>query len=106
MNARKKMIVSFSKMGDALINQLFSAFPLGFEDRLITVSDGKNGSYKGLVWDTDEVTYLVKFDKFWTENFVEPEDVDSSSFADVEDLEEDDSDENEDEAGYDEDKGY
>lgn len=60
--ARKRSIVSLSKMGDALLEQLYRAFPFGFEDNFITINDGRSGSYKGVVWETETMTYLIKFD--------------------------------------------
>lgn len=94
MSAKK--IISFSKMGDAMVNQLFKAFPLGFEDKLINIFDGPDKTIKGLVWETDGATYLIKFDKMWyatddddDSSSVPPMDKSEESFedADIDDIE-------------------
>ena len=60
--AKKRSIVSYSKISAELRRLIAQRYPFGFEQFLINVQ-GTDGSARALFIETDTIDYLVKFSK-------------------------------------------
>lgn len=62
--SKKKAIISYEKLTIDQKKQLLMAFPNGFEGAMTKMTNPITGEvYDSLLWDTDEITYLVKLPK-------------------------------------------
>ena len=61
---KKRSIKSYADLPSNLIKKIDSEYPYGFDEELFEVKgEGKN-SYKAMWFETDDVLYLIKFDKY------------------------------------------
>lgn len=59
---KKKIITSYEKISDELKKAIIEVYPDGFEDKIKTHEDViKGGTFKALLFDCGEVSYLIKF---------------------------------------------
>lgn len=62
---KKRSIKSYADLPPQLVKQIDNEYPYGFDEELFEVkTDGKSKSYKAMWFETDEVLYLIKFDKY------------------------------------------
>lgn len=62
--SKKKSIISYEKMTIDQKKELLVAFPNGFDGHITKmIHPITNETYDSLLWDTEEVTYLVKLPK-------------------------------------------
>jgi len=62
--SKKKSIISYDKLNIEQKKQLLMAFPDGFAASMTRMNNPMTGeAMDALLWDTDEVTYLVKLPK-------------------------------------------
>lgn len=48
-----------------MVKELDSEFPFGFDDQLFEVKgSGEQRPYKAMWYETDDIMYLIKFDKY------------------------------------------
>ena len=59
---KRKVIKSFENLSEEVKTALFEAYPHGFDDKIKKMEDViKGGYFQGMLFDYDEVTYLIKF---------------------------------------------
>jgi hypothetical protein len=59
---QKKIITSYEKVPQEVKLALFQKYPDGFEDSIKTHKDVlKGGFFKGLLFESEDVSYLIKF---------------------------------------------
>ena len=62
--SKKKTIISYEKMTIDQKKQLLMAFPTGFEGSMTKMTNPITGEvFDSLLWETDEIIYLVKLPK-------------------------------------------
>lgn len=103
--SKKKSIISYEKLTIDQKKQLLMAFPNGFEGAMTKMTNPITGEvYDSLLWDTEEITYLVKLPKV-TMKSPSVDDDDDEEFEDEFDKfdgkdDEDDSSDDEEEDSY------
>lgn len=59
---KRKVIKAFENLSPEVMAALNESYPYGFEDKIQSIQDViKGGFFKGLIFDHDDVTYLIKF---------------------------------------------
>ena len=62
--SKKKSIISYEKMTIDQKKELLVAFPNGFDGNITKMTNPITGEiFDSLLWDTEEITYLVKLPK-------------------------------------------
>lgn len=59
---KKRLVVSFHNLPVELQEELKRRHPLGFTDSMIRIDKPSGDFFYGVVFETDEVSYLVKID--------------------------------------------
>lgn len=59
---KKKVIKSYENLSPEIKAALIKEYPYGFEDKISSIQDViKGGYFKGMIFDYEDVTYLIKF---------------------------------------------
>lgn len=59
---KKRVIKSFENLTPDVMNALHNTYPYGFEEKIQSIQDViKGGFFKGLIFDHEDATYLIKF---------------------------------------------
>jgi len=101
--SKKRAIVTYEKLSEEMRDRLEEAFPEGFGGAMTQVSTPSGELMDAVLWETDEMIYLVKLNKVKQKNVVIPED-DEEEEEDFDDIPEDDVKGEDDSADDDEDK--
>lgn len=102
--SKKRAIISYDKLSIAQKKQLMLAFPDGFSNGMTQIKTPTGETLEALLWETDEIIYLIKIikpilktkiideeeDDFEEDDLLESSDVK----VDDDDFENDDDDEN------------
>ena len=87
--SKKRAIVTYEKLSEEMRDRLEEAFPEGFGGAMTQVSTPTGELMDAVLWETDEMIYLVKLNKVKQKNVVIPEDEEEDE-EDVDDIPEDD----------------
>ncbi len=87
--SKKRAIVTYEKLSEEMRDRLEEAFPEGFGGAMTQVSTPTGELMDAVLWETDEMIYLVKLNKVKQKNVVIPED-DEEDEEDFDDIPEDD----------------
>jgi hypothetical protein len=104
--SKKRAIVTYEKLSEEMRDRLEEAFPEGFGGAMTQVSTPTGELMDAVLWETDEMIYLVKLNKVKQKNVVLPVDDEEEEEEDFDDIPEDDVKEEDDSADDDEDDEY
>ena len=106
--SKRRAIISYDKLTIEQKKQILKDFPDGYINHLTTIKTPTGEVLDALVWETDEVIYLVKINKVMpkAKAVVNEEDDFEDDFDKVDDLKDDDlgDDDEEEDDDYDNDK--
>lgn len=60
---KRRSIISYDKLTPAQKRDLSKAFPYGYENQLTTIKTPTGEMLDALIWETEEMIYLVKINK-------------------------------------------
>jgi hypothetical protein len=103
--SKKRAIVTYEKLSEEMRDRLEEAFPEGFGGAMTQVSTPTGELMDAVLWETDEMIYLVKLNKVKQKNVVLPVD-DEEEEEDFDDIPEEDVKGEEDSADDDDDDEY
>lgn len=107
MSTKRRAIISYSKLTIEQKKQILRDFPDGYINHLTTIKIPTGEVLDALIWETDEVIYLVKINKISPKVVAPSDDEEEDDFEDdldkVDDLKDDDLDT---EADTDEEEDY
>ena len=103
---KKRAIVSYDKLTIDQKKQLLVAFPDGFSEGMTQIKTPTGETLDALLWETEEIIYLVKLNKPMGKPVKAPVDDDDDDEEDFEDDIPDDVKEEEDPADDDDDDDY
>lgn len=103
---KKRAIVSYDKLTIDQKKQLLLAFPDGFSEGMTQIKTPTGETLDALLWETEEIIYLVKLNKPMGKPVKAPVDDDDDDEEDFEDDIPDDVKEEEDPADDDDDDDY
>jgi DNA-directed RNA polymerase subunit delta len=83
--AKKRAIISYDNLSVEQKKQIFRDFPDGYGNLLTEIKTPKGETLEALIWETEEVIYLVKITKMMTKALNIDDDDDDDDFDD-EDL--------------------
>lgn len=63
-NAKRKVMISYERLPEAVRTELKKAFPDGFQDHLVAITDHKNNTLHVLTYETEDSSYLIKMDNY------------------------------------------
>jgi hypothetical protein len=86
--SKKRAIVTYEKLSEEMRDRLEEAFPEGFGGAMTQISTPTGELMDAVLWETDEMIYLVKLNKVKQKNVVIPEDDEEEE--DFDDIPEDD----------------
>lgn len=86
--SKKRAIVTYEKLSEEMRDRLEEAFPEGFGGAMTQVSTPTGELMDAVLWETDEMIYLVKLNKVKQKNVVLP--VDEEEEEDFDDIPEED----------------
>jgi hypothetical protein len=101
---KKRAIISYDKLTIDQKKQILKDFPDGYINHLTTIKTPTGEMLDALIWETEEVIYLVKINKITPKAAVDDEDDDDFEDDDFEadgDMKDDDIDDDADEDGDD-----
>jgi hypothetical protein len=61
-NTKKRVVISYNNLSPELQAELKKAYPLGFTDSMIRIEKSPGDFFYAVVFETPEVSYLVKVD--------------------------------------------
>ncbi|MCL2561296.1 MAG: hypothetical protein FWE10_03115 [Rikenellaceae bacterium] len=61
-NNKKRVVISYHNLSPELQIELRKKYPLGFTESMIRIEKGPGDFFYAVVFETDEVNYLVKID--------------------------------------------
>ena len=103
--SKRRSIISYDKLNIEQKKQILRDFPDGYINHLTTIKTPTGETLDALIWETDEVIYLVKINKVAPKPAVVDEDDDdfAEDFDKVDGMKDDDldSDDEEEEDEYD-----
>ncbi len=82
--SKKRAIVSYDKLTIEQKKELLKSFPEGYGSSLTTIKTPAGETLEALIWETEEIIYLVKINKTMTKALDDDDDDDEDD-----DLEED-----------------
>lgn len=100
--SKRRAIISYDKLTLEQKKQILRDFPDGYINHLTSIKTPKGEVLDALVWETDEVIYLVKINKVQPKAKPAVADDFEDDFDKADDLEDDDSDDDEEEPSDDE----
>ena len=101
--SKRRAIISYDKLTIDQKKQILKDFPDGYINHLTTIKTPTGEMLDALMWETDEVIYLVKINKIAPKAAVvedEDDDFEEDEFEKV-DVKDDDMDSDDDEEDYD-----
>lgn len=112
--SKKRAIVTYEKLSEDMKDRLEEAFPEGFGGSMTQIKTPTGETLDALLWETEEIIYLVKLNKITKKPVVIPdeeefddlpeEDVKSDEMDDLEDDADDDADDDGDDDDEEEDE--
>lgn len=112
--SKKRAIVTYEKLSEDMKDRLEEAFPEGFGGSMTQIKTPTGETLDALLWETEEIIYLVKLNKITKKPVVIPdeeefddlpeEDVKSDEMDDLEDDADDDADDDDEEEDEEEDE--
>ncbi len=94
--AKKRSIVSYEKLSPELRKDLLKSFPDGFGSALTTIKTPTGETLEAVIWETEEIIYLVKITKMLTNALdLDDDDDDFGDIAKPDDFEEEEEEEDE-----------
>lgn len=87
--SKKRAIVTYEKLSEEMRDRLEEAFPEGFGGAMTQISTPTGELMDAVLWETDEMIYLVKLNKVKQKNVVIPDEEDEDE-EDFDDIPEDD----------------
>jgi hypothetical protein len=103
--SKKRAIVTYDKLSEEMKDRLEEAFPDGFGGSMTQIKTPTGETLDALLWETEEIIYLVKLNKITKKPVVIPEEEEFDDIPEedvksdeIDDLEEDDEEEEEDDA--------
>ena len=100
--SKKRAIVTYDKLSEEMKDRLEEAFPDGFGGSMTQIKTPTGETLDALLWETEEIIYLVKLNKVVAKPVVIPEEEDFEDLVE-EDVKSDDIDELEDDEEEEED---
>ena len=92
--SKRRAIISYDKLSIDQKKQILRDYPDGYINHLTTIKTPTGETLDALIWETDEVIYLVKVNKVAPK--VKPvADVDEDDFDEVSDIKDDEVEEDE-----------
>lgn len=92
--AKKRSIVSYDKLSPELRKALLKSFPDGFGSALTEIKTPNGESLEAVMWETDEIIYLVKITTMLTNALnLDEDDEDLMDIAKPDDFEEEEEEE-------------
>lgn len=102
--AKKRSIISYDKLTIDQKKQILRDFPDGYGNHLTTVTNATGEVQEALIWETEEIIYLVKIPKSMTRPVVDDDDDEDDldlEFDKIGDIKDDDMDSDDDDDSYD-----
>jgi hypothetical protein len=59
---KKRVVARFATMEPELQDAVRKAYPMGFTDHMMRIDKGPGNFFYAVVYETDEISYLVKID--------------------------------------------
>ena len=87
--SKKRAIVSYDKLSEDMKDRLEDAFPDGFGGGMTQIKTPTGETLDALLWETDEIIYLIKLNKVNKKPVVIPQEDDEEEEDDIDDIEED-----------------
>lgn len=63
-NGKRKVMISFEKLPEAIREELKRAYPDGFQEHLVCITDHKKRTIHVLKHETSDSSYLIKMDNY------------------------------------------
>jgi hypothetical protein len=86
--SKKRAIVSYDKLSEDMKDRLEDAFPDGFGGGMTQIKTPTGETLDALLWETDEIIYLIKLNKVNKKPVVIPQEEDEEEEDDIDDIEE------------------
>jgi hypothetical protein len=101
--SKRRSIISYDKLSIEQKKQILRDFPDGYINHLTTIKTPTGEMLDALIWETDEIIYLVKINKVAPKPAVAEDDDFSEDLDKIDGMKDDeaDSDEEEEEDSYD-----
>jgi hypothetical protein len=93
--SKRRAIISYDKLSIDQKKQILRDYPDGYINHLTTIKTPTGETLDALIWETDEVIYLVKVNKIMPKAKPVAED-DEDDFDEVSDIKDDETEEEED----------
>lgn len=97
--SKKRAIVTYEKLSEDMKDRLEEAFPEGFGGSMTQIKTPTGETLDALLWETEEIIYLVKLNKITKKPVVIPDEEEFDDLPEedvksdeIDDLEEDDDD--------------
>lgn len=87
--SKKRAIVSYDKLSEDMKDRLEDAFPDGFGGGMTQIKTPTGETLDALLWETEEIIYLIKLNKVNKKPVVIPQEDDEEEEDDIDDIEED-----------------
>lgn len=97
--AKKRAIVSYDKLTAEQKRELYKSFPDGYGTNMTQIKTPDGETMEALIWETDEIIYLVKITRTMTSSLDDDDDDEDEDLDDLikpDDIEEEVDDEDED----------
>lgn len=72
--AKKRVVVSFHNLSAQMQEEVKKHFPTGFTEHMIRVDKGPGNFFYGVVFETEDTSYLIKIDVKVDDHIEEEED--------------------------------
>lgn len=86
--SKKRAIVSYDKLSEDMKDKIDDAFPEGFASGMTQIKTPTGETLDALLWETEDIIYLIKLNKVNKKPVVIPDDDDEEE-DDIDDIEED-----------------
>lgn len=86
--SKKRAIVSYDKLSEDMKDRLEDAFPDGFGGGMTQIKTPTGETLDALLWETDEIIYLIKLNKVNKKPVVIPQEDDEEEEDEIDDIEE------------------
>lgn len=61
-NTKKRLVISFNNLSPELQEAVRKSYPFGFTEHMMRIDKGGGNFFYAVVFETDEINYLVKID--------------------------------------------
>ena len=86
--SKKRAIVSYDKLSEDMKDRLEDAFPDGFGGGMTQIKTPTGETLDALLWETEEIIYLIKLNKVNKKPVVIPQEDDEEEEDDIDDIDE------------------